>query len=134
METQLVCWKCGALLDDIPLPLARLAECLVCCTELHVCLSCEFYDTRVAKHCRETIAEEVKDKARANFCDYFQLRANAFQPHDDTEERAARSQLDALFGANQKTDVKNGVSGDQPSSDKGAQDALNDLFAPRRKE
>lgn len=138
MDTQLVCWKCGAPLDDIPLPLARLAECLVCRTELHVCLSCEFYDIRVAKHCRETIAEEVKDKSRANFCDYFQVRANAFQPRDDTEERAARNQLDVLFGTNQKTDAANETGGDQsssdPMSDKSAQDALNDLFAPRRKE
>ncbi|MBU1191222.1 MAG: hypothetical protein KKA36_06295 [Gammaproteobacteria bacterium] len=134
MDTQLVCWKCGAPLDDIPLPLARLAECLVCRTELHVCLSCEFYDTRVAKQCRETIAEEVKDKARANFCDYYQLRPNAFQPRDDTEERAARSQLDALFGGGQKTDDSGGASGDQSSSDQGARNALDDLFAPRRKE
>lgn len=134
MDTQLVCWRCGAPLDDIPLPLARLAECLVCRTELHVCLSCEFYDTRVAKHCRETIAEEVKDKSRANFCDYFQLRANAFQPRDDTEERAARSQLDALFGSGQKADTIGGVGNEQPASGEGARDALDDLFAPRRKD
>ncbi len=134
MDTQLVCWKCGAPLDDIPLPLARLAECLVCRTELHVCLSCEFYDIRVAKHCRETIAEEVKDKLRANFCDYFQLRVNAFQPHDDTEERAARSRLDALFGGGQKVDTIGGVGNQQPASGEGARDALDDLFAPRRKD
>lgn len=134
MDTQLVCWKCGAPLDDIPLPLARLAECLVCRTELHVCLSCEFYDTRVAKHCRETIAEEVKDKLRANFCDYFQLRANAFQPRDDTEERAARSQLDALFGGGQKEDEPSRSDGEQSTLGQGAQEALHDLFTPRRKD
>ena len=32
----------------------------------------------VAKHCREPIAEEVKDKERANFCDYFKPRPGAY--------------------------------------------------------
>jgi hypothetical protein len=32
---------------------------------------CVEYDTRVAKHCREPTAEEVRDKTAANFCDHF---------------------------------------------------------------
>ena len=58
MTGDLVCWKCGASLDDEPLPLARTAECAVCNADLHVCRLCEWYDTAVAKACREPVAED----------------------------------------------------------------------------
>lgn len=93
-----ICWKCGAALADLPLPLARLAECPVCRAELHVCRSCVYYDTRVANHCREPVAEPVNDKTRANFCGYFQFRADAWQPQAVAQEQGARAQLDSLFG------------------------------------
>ena len=74
MSEVLSCWKCGHALDDVPLPLRRRDECPACGTDLHVCRMCEFYDPSVAKSCREPIAEEVTDKERANFCDYFRGR------------------------------------------------------------
>ena len=80
MSHSLRCWKCGASLAELSLPLRRTDECRACRAELHVCLMCEFYDTSVAKSCRETIAEEVKDKQRANFCDYFRPSDRAFRP------------------------------------------------------
>jgi hypothetical protein len=101
---QLVCWKCGAPLGDMPLPLSRFAECRACHTRLHVCRMCEFYDTRVAKSCREPIAEEVKDKTRANFCDYFRARPGAYIPPDRDARDRARAELDALFGAGSSSD------------------------------
>jgi hypothetical protein len=97
MTHSLVCWKCGISLADFTLPLRRLEECRQCHAELHVCKMCEWYSTAVAKHCREPVAEEVKDKQRANFCDYFQPRANAYQPVD-SEAASAKSDLEALFG------------------------------------
>jgi hypothetical protein len=97
MTHSLVCWKCGGSLADLSLPLRRLEECRQCRVELHACKMCEWYSIAVAKHCREPVAEEVKDKERANFCDYFKPRANAFQPVSD-EASKARSSLDALFG------------------------------------
>lgn len=95
----LVCWKCGAALADYTLPLRRLEECRKCGAELHVCKLCEFYSITVAKHCREPIAEEVKDKERANFCDYFQPRPGVYSDAGATAAARARSQLDALFGS-----------------------------------
>jgi hypothetical protein len=94
----LVCWKCGASLDELSLPLSRLDECKQCTAELHVCKLCEFYSTAVAKHCRETIAEEVKDKERANFCDYFKPRPDAYSTAKQDAAAKAKSDLDALFG------------------------------------
>jgi len=100
MSGTLVCWKCGASLADYTLPLRRLEECRACGAELHVCKLCRFYDTSKAKHCQEPIAEEVKDKERANFCDYFTPRPDAFSTVADTAAQAARAELDALFGGN----------------------------------
>ena len=98
MTSALVCWNCGTSLADELLPLARLAECRVCRAELHVCRLCEFYDPRVARSCREPVAEEVQEKTRANFCDYFQIRPGAYVAPDAAQARQAKAQLEALFG------------------------------------
>jgi len=98
MTEVLVCWKCGACIDALPLPLGRAAECPACRAELHVCRLCEFYDPRVSQACREPIADQVKDKERSNFCGYFQPRPSAYSVPDNSGAQAARSQLDALFG------------------------------------
>lgn len=99
----LICWKCGASLADYTLPLRRLEECRACHAELHVCRLCEWYSTAVAKHCREPIAEEVKDKERANFCDYFKPREDAWSSAPQDEAAQAKAQLDALFGGGANT-------------------------------
>lgn len=98
MADDYVCWKCGATLADQPRPLMRLAECVSCRADLHVCYLCEFYDTRVAKHCREPMAEEVQDKRRANFCGYFQIKAGAYRMGDEEASRDVRAKLEDLFG------------------------------------
>jgi len=97
MTGKLVCWKCGASLDDLPLPLARHAECPGCRADLHVCRLCTFYDTRVAKGCREPIAELVTNKERANFCDYFSARPDAFTAADERNAVKAQAALNELF-------------------------------------
>lgn len=98
MTGALVCWHCGASLAGELLPFARVAECPGCRTDLHVCRQCVYYDTGKAKHCQEPIAEEVRDKTRANFCDYFAPACNAYRPDDPSALAAARAGLDALFG------------------------------------
>lgn len=98
MVDGLVCWRCGVSLADVPLPLARLAECAKCRADLHVCRLCDFFDARVAKSCRETVADEVQDKQRANFCGYFQPRDGAYNKRSDAVTQEAWTQLEALFG------------------------------------
>ena len=98
----LVCWKCGASLADLTLPLRRLEECRQCHAELHVCKMCEWYSLSVAKHCRETVAEEVKDKERANFCDYFKPRPDAYTVANVDAAAKAQAELDALFSGGKK--------------------------------
>ena len=101
----LTCWKCGASLEALTLPLRRLEECKACGAELHVCKLCVDYDTSKAKHCREPIAEEVSDKEHANFCDYFKPRPGAWRPPDPVERDQSKAGLDALFGGS-ATSVK----------------------------
>lgn len=98
MPNDLSCWKCGAALAALSLPLRRLDTCPQCRAELHVCKLCVDHDTRVAKHCREPTAEEVRDKERANFCDHFKPRAGAYTPRDQGAVDAARAELERLFG------------------------------------
>lgn len=94
----LVCWKCGASLAHLSLPLTRRDLCKQCNADLHACKLCEFYDVGKAKHCREPIAEEVRDKERANFCDYYRPRAGAHSTTGLDEAARAKAALDALFG------------------------------------
>jgi hypothetical protein len=58
---------------------------------------CEFYEPRLSNGCREPMAEEVMDKQRANFCDYFQPRPEAFVARNDAAAKAARAQIETLF-------------------------------------
>jgi hypothetical protein len=98
MAGELVCWKCGASLRSLPLPLSRLAECPACKAEQHVCRLCRFYDPRTTRQCSEIRAEEVINKERANYCDWFKPRPNAFDARAQAKAAGAKSKLDALFG------------------------------------
>lgn len=126
MTEVLVCWKCGAALDGLPLPLGRREECPACGSDLHVCRMCRFYDTGVSRACREPVAEEVKDKFRSNFCGYFQARPGAYTPVNDAPSRAARAQLDALFGG----DAGERTAGSASDADT-AREALEKLFGKK---
>jgi len=98
MAHNLVCWNCGADLALLTLPLSRRDECPRCRAELHVCRMCADYDTSVAKYCREPTAEEVSDKTRANFCDFFAPRPGAYVAPDTSAAERARRELEQLFG------------------------------------
>jgi len=93
----LVCWRCGASLSALTLPLRRLEVCKACNAELHVCKMCVEYDTSYAKHCKEPTAEEVRKKDEANFCDHFRPRPGAYRPKNEPEIAKAKSALDDLF-------------------------------------
>jgi hypothetical protein len=64
------CFHCGA---EISPPVYRSSHCSSCGKEVKVCLNCTFYLPGAHGDCKETVAEQVKEKDRANFCDYFVL-------------------------------------------------------------
>lgn len=127
MDESLVCWKCGASVAELPLPLARQAECPACGAELHACRMCEFFEPTAADACREPVAEPVQNKERANFCGYFQPRPGVHGAQDEAEIRAARAELEALFG-----EAPQGAP-DEPGSEDEARQRLEALFGAKAK-
>ncbi len=75
----------------------RRDECPHCHADLRCCLNCRFHDLSAPKQCREPIAELVRDKARANFCDLFEFAERAATGEGPAGTNAARKALDDLF-------------------------------------
>lgn len=98
MADALACYRCGASLAALSLPLARLDECPKCRAELHVCRMCTHFTPRLRRGCDEDDAPEVRDREGANFCDWFNPNPGAFDPADAATEIAARAALARLFG------------------------------------
>ena len=129
MTEKLVCWKCGAALDGLPLPLSRLAECEACRADLHVCRLCKSYDPRSNGDCDEQRADEVRDKERANFCDYFEPRPDAYTATDNREADKAKTELEALFGLPAgKSEAAPSPEGSTAAETEAAREQLDQLF------
>lgn len=97
MPTELLCYRCGASLAELTPPIARQDECPACSVYLHVCRMCEFFDPDVPKRCTEDDAEEVIEKERLNFCEWYKPSAVAFDPQQAAQETRAKSELASLF-------------------------------------
>ena len=94
------CFRCGGLLDPAE-RVYRNTLCPHCSADVKVCVNCTFFDSTAHWQCRETIPEEVRDKERANFCDYFVLASGGDGSQIKREEEKkneARRSFDSLFG------------------------------------
>jgi hypothetical protein len=89
---------CHACKKEIALELkvGRKDACPSCGADLRCCLNCRFHDPVVSKQCRETMAELVREKEKANFCDYFVFAQDRVAAPDAGGARA-RKALDYLF-------------------------------------
>jgi hypothetical protein len=94
---------------------------------------CGFYDTRVATGCRETVADPVQDKERANFCAYFAVKPDAYRGRDAEASPAARAQLDALFGGDAGGTIDDNDKAGSRSEADIAREQLEQLFGSRKK-
>jgi len=94
MDTKVVCFSCSKELS-FPGTIGRREECPHCRADVHVCKNCAHYDSKVYNECRETSAEVVREKERANFCDYFTPGKGG----DGAQDKAAalRAAAEALF-------------------------------------
>jgi hypothetical protein len=92
------CYRCGESLEKLSLPLSRRDECPSCTVHVHVCRMCLYFDPNAVRQCLEDDAEEVLDKVKVNFCEWFKPSANAFDPVRAGKEARARSELESLFG------------------------------------
>lgn len=66
------CFHCKTKLEDSYRP-GRGEGCPKCGSDLKVCLNCRFHDPASYNECRESQAERVVQKDRANFCDFFEF-------------------------------------------------------------
>lgn len=96
----LVCWRCGASLKDLPRPITRLMQCKACNADLHVCRLCRYYNPNHFEKCDHEMAEPAREVDVANFCHYFRPRPDAYNPQEKSRADAARTELEALFGNN----------------------------------
>jgi predicted nucleic acid-binding Zn-ribbon protein len=93
------CWTCGneVYFDvKVGIKVGRHDGCPHCGADMKVCKNCQNYDPGVHNQCRETTAEFIRDRERANFCTHFVFRDSDGPQKDDAQE-AARAKLDALF-------------------------------------
>lgn len=116
MSHDILCFRCGASLAELSLPLSRQDECPKCGIHLHVCRMCRHYDRNVTRQCLEDGADDVIEKDRLNFCEWFEPSTNSFDATAKAEADTAKQALDALFG-----------DGEAPKSSTDASDA-DDLF------
>ena len=98
MSHNLACHRCGSSLSTLSLPLSRRDQCPECSADLYVCKMCLYFDKNVTRQCREDGAEDVTDKDRPNFCDWFKPSDRAFNPSGKADADAAKDALAALFG------------------------------------
>jgi len=59
---------------------------------------CRHFDPAAVNQCREDDAEEVRDKERVNFCEWFAPTEDAFDAGAKAEADRAKQSLEALFG------------------------------------
>ncbi len=92
--------RCHACDAEVPLATGERVgfrdECERCGSDLHCCRNCAHHDPTAYNECRESQAERVDDRERANRCDWF--RPGGARGGGLAEERAqARSALEGLF-------------------------------------
>jgi hypothetical protein len=104
MSETISCFRCGASLSALSLPLSRRDQCPDCSVDLHVCKMCVHFDSAIARQCREDGAEDVTEKERVNFCDWFKPSSRAFDPSRKSQADAAQAALASLFGEGDPND------------------------------
>ena len=70
--------------------------CSACNADLHTCHNCAHHDPSAYNECRESSAERVGDRERANRCDYFTIGGAQRGAVAETQQRA-KSALDDVF-------------------------------------
>jgi hypothetical protein len=77
--------------------IGRRDECPHCHADLRCCLNCRFFDRSAPKQCSEPIAELVREKDKANYCDLFSVAETAAGVRPGSDVEMARKTLDDLF-------------------------------------
>jgi hypothetical protein len=95
------CHRCGREVQLLA-RLQRLDSCRYCSSDLKCCLNCRFFDPGANNQCREPQAEWCPEKAKANFCEYFDFREVSAlgapgMGGTQSAQDGARTAFDSLF-------------------------------------
>lgn len=91
-----VCFSCKKDLNLADKKVGYREECVHCGADVHVCKNCEFYDVKAYNECRESSADRITEKERANYCDYFSLRSGDGGSGTSDKDKL-RAAAEALF-------------------------------------
>lgn len=93
------CYKCSAPFDiKVGHKAHRSDVCSSCNNDIKCCRNCLHYNPAAYNQCKENQAERVVDKERANFCEFFNMKAASSSESKDQDPKAAmKAKLDALF-------------------------------------
>ncbi|MBF0341324.1 MAG: hypothetical protein HQL95_10245 [Magnetococcales bacterium] len=86
--------------------------------DTRVCLNCRFHDPGSYNECRETVAERIVDKDKANFCEEFKSKGSL--PRTETLRMSGRNNSNANSGSGGGGGSGSGGGGNQNSKSRSA--------------
>lgn len=90
------CFKCSTKIEYDQVH--RGDTCSKCLSDLRVCKNCEHYSESAYNSCKESQADRVVEKEKANFCDYFALSTKSPSSESTlSPAEKARMAAEALF-------------------------------------
>lgn len=92
----MICFSCHKEIVLLDNKASFREECPHCRADVHVCKNCEFYDAKAYNECREPSAERVREKDRANLCDFFAPRKGGSESAQSKADQL-RAAAEALF-------------------------------------
>ena len=98
MSVKSICFSCQKEMSFSDAKISLREECPHCHADVHACKACHFYDVKAYNECREPSADRVKEKDRANYCDYFTLAQDGKAQID--KAAALKAAAEALFKKN----------------------------------
>lgn len=92
------CWNCGFALSENHY--GRQDSCPECGRDTKTCKGCSFYDRSYNNECKETQADRVVEKEKANFCDYFKPALKSAGTGAAPGKAELKAAAEALFKKN----------------------------------
>ncbi len=95
IEKKISCFSCAKELELFAAQkIFRNEECPYCYASLHCCKMCGFYDSTAYNECKETSADRIVEKEKANFCDFYVLKGGS---GNGSNKETLFSAADSLF-------------------------------------
>ena len=90
----ITCYACHKELDiEAKAKIHKSSECDFCYADLRCCKMCELYSPTSYNECRETGADRIIEKEKANFCDFYVLKGRA------EDKNKVKNDLDSVANA-----------------------------------